>query len=515
MEKIKQESIGDVFFKKEIDNKQQLSIEQCHIDLNIALKVPENIARRYTLVAIGLENHQLKVAMKEPFNMYALDDLRLITKLPIKPVLASKEEIEHLIQQVYTPAHMQTIVSKVDMQCADEKVHQPIVENDSDAPTIALLDNLLEICTLKGATDMHIEPFKSDVCIRYRIDGQLYILTKLNKSTLSAITTCIKVLAGLDIAERRMPQDGRISRIVNGQQVDLRISILPTIYGEKTVIRLFYAGGKNLLLTDMGFHPQDYEKLQTLLRNPHGIILVTGPTGSGKSTTLTAMLKTFNSVENNIITVEDPVENITEGINQVAVNNKIGLTFASVLKAILRQDPDIIMIGEMRDAQTSSIALRSAITGHLVLSTLHTNDAASAIVRLIDMGMEAYMVGAAVKGVVAQRLVRRLCEKCRKPHVVTKSEALLYKVPEGIQVYNPRGCQACHETGYKGRIAIHEVMMIDHELEDMISTARVKAEAIREKAIQSGMRTLWDNAYLNVLKGNTSLEEMLKVAYTP
>ncbi len=491
-----------------------MNLEQYNIDYNIASIVPENIARRYTVIAVGLEGDKLKVAMKDPLNMFALDDLKLSTKYEIIPIIASEHSINKLINQTYTSAQTNTIVSQVEKKMREEQkqvVKEEVTEEDG--PMILLVNNILERCILKGASDIHIEPFENYVRIRFRVDGQLHELTRPPKETLNAITTRIKILAGLDIAERRLPQDGRMSKTVAGQQVDLRVSILPTIYGEKTVIRFIYRTGKNIGLEDIGFHPSDYEKVMNMLRNPHGIILLTGPTGSGKSTTLAAALKVLNKDNVNIITVEDPVENMIEGINQVATNSKIGLTFASALRSILRQDPDIIMIGEMRDSETSTIAIRAAITGHLVLSTLHTNDAASSIPRLIDMGTEAYMVGAAIKGVISQRLVRRLCSHCRKPHLVTAQEALLYKIPEGTQVYQAKGCTSCNHTGYKGRLAVHEVLAIDTHLQDMISAGQTTTEAIKEEAIKRGMRTLWDNALENVLKGNTTMEEMLKIAY--
>ena len=491
-----------------------MNLEQYNIDYNVASIVPENIARRYTVIAVGVDGNKLKVAMKDPLNMFALDDLKLSTKHEIIPMIASEQSINRLINQTYTSAQTHNIVSQVEKKMREEQkqvVKEEVVEEDG--PMIQLVNNILERCILKGASDIHIEPFETYVRIRYRVDGQLHELTRPPKETLNPITTRIKILSGLDIAERRLPQDGRMSKTVAGQQVDLRVSILPTIYGEKTVIRFIYRTGKEIGLQDIGFHPSDYEKVMNMLRNPHGIILLTGPTGSGKSTTLAAALKVLNQDNVNIITVEDPVENMIEGINQVATNSKIGLTFASALRSILRQDPDIIMIGEMRDSETSTIAIRAAITGHLVLSTLHTNDAASSIPRLIDMGTEAYMVGAAIKGVISQRLVRRLCKSCKQPHLVTAQEALLYKIPEGTQVYEAKGCTTCNRTGYKGRLAVHEVLSIDTYLQDMISAGKTTTEEIKEEAIKRGMRTLWDNAYENVLKGNTTMEEMLKIAY--
>ena len=494
-----------------------MNLEQYNIDYNIASKVPENIARRYTAIAVGLEGNRLKVAMKDPLNMFALDDLKLSTKLEIIPILASEKEIIKLINQTFTSAQTKNIVSEVEKKLKQEKEesHKIVIEpqEDETAPMVQLVNNILERCILKGASDIHIEPFENYVRIRYRVDGRLHELAQTQKEMLNAITTRIKILSSLDIAERRVPQDGRMSKAVGGQQIDMRVSILPTIYGEKTVIRFIYRTGNTLALKDIGFYPDDYKKVEGLLKNPHGIILLTGPTGSGKSTTLAAALKVLNEDSVNIITVEDPVENMIEGINQVAVNTKAGLTFASALRSILRQDPDIIMIGEMRDSETSSIAVRAAITGHLVLSTLHTNDAASSIPRLIDMGTEAYLVGAAIKGVISQRLVRRLCPSCKVKSVVNEREANIYNVPVGTVVYKAKGCTTCNQTGYKGRIAVHEVLVIDSYMEDMISAGNTSTEEIKKVAIERGMRTMWDNALYNVTEGNTTLEEMLRIAY--
>ena len=492
-----------------------MNLEKYSIDYNIASKVPESVARRYVVIAVGIdEMNRLKVAMKDPLNMFALDDLKLSTRMEITPILASEKGILNLINQTYTSTQTRNIVSQVEQQMQEELISKQVEEEDNDnAPMVQLVNNILQRCILKGASDIHIEPFEHYVRIRYRVDGQLYELTRTKKEMLNGITTRIKILAGLDIAERRLPQDGRMSKTVNGQPVDLRVSILPTVYGEKTVIRFIYRTGRALGLEEIGFYPDDYNKVINMLKNPHGIILLTGPTGSGKSTTLAAALKVLNTDNVNIITVEDPVENMIEGINQVATNSKIGLTFASALRSILRQDPDIIMIGEMRDSETSTIAIRAAITGHLVLSTLHTNDAASSIPRLIDMGTEAYMVGAAIKGVISQRLVRKLCPSCRVQHKVTESEEEVYGISEGSLVYEPRGCSACNQTGYKGRVAIHEVLAIDTHMEEMISGGNTSTDELKAVAIERGMRTLADNAMYNVLQGKTTMEEMLKIAY--
>ena len=493
-----------------------MNLEQYNIDYNIACRVPESVARRYVVIAVGIdEMNRLKVAMKDPLNIFALDDLKLSTRMEITPILASEKGILNLINQTYTSTQTRNIVSQVEQQMQEELINRQIEEEEDndDAPMVQLVNNILQRCILKGASDIHIEPFEYYVRIRFRVDGQLHELTRTKKEMLNGITTRIKILSGLDIAERRLPQDGRMSKSLNGQQVDLRVSILPTVYGEKTVIRFIYRTGKALGLDEIGFYPDDYDKVVNMLKNPHGIILLTGPTGSGKSTTLAAALKVLNKDNVNIITVEDPVENMIEGINQVATNTKVGLTFASALRSILRQDPDIIMIGEMRDSETSTIAIRAAITGHLVLSTLHTNDAASSIPRLIDMGTEAYMVGAAIKGVISQRLVRKLCSSCRMQHTVTASESELYGIPEGSSVYKPRGCSSCNQTGYKGRLAVHEVLTIDTHMEEMISAGNTSTDDLKSVAIERGMRTLADNAMYNVLQGKTTMEEMLKIAY--
>lgn len=494
-----------------------LELAKQSIDQSAAQKIPEAIARRYVLVGVGIENKKLKVAMSDPLNVYALDDLKISTGMDIMPVISSKKEISLALNQVYASAKTTDIVSQVEKEIDSEKSNKSeldeLINAENNSAMVQLVNNIIQRSVLNGASDIHIEPFEQYVRIRYRVDGQLHELMQTRKETLNPLTARIKIMAGLDIAERRLPQDGRIATSVEDKQVDLRVSILPTIYGEKTVIRIMYRDGISLSLEQLGFHPEDLEKFKALLRHPHGIILVTGPTGSGKSTTLAAALKVLNRVNVNIITAEDPVENMIEGVNQVAINSKIGLTFAATLRSILRQDPDIIMIGEMRDSETSSIAIRAAITGHLVLSTLHTNDAVSSIIRLIDMGTEAFLVGAAVKGIVSQRLVRKICPNCKVEHSITKAEEMLYRIPAGTRVYKGLGCNMCNNLGYKGRMAVHEIFVVDSYMQELIGKEGVTADRLREEAIKRGMRTLWENAYYNVLAGNTTVEEMLRIAY--
>lgn len=494
-----------------------LELAKQSIDQSAAQKIPEAIARRYVLVGVEVENKKLKVAMSDPLNVYALDDLKISTGMDIMPVISSKKEILLALNQVYASAKTTDIVSKVEQEIDSEKTTKSemddLIAAENNSAMVQLVNNIIQRSVLSGASDIHIEPFEDRVRIRYRVDGQLQKLMTTKKETLNPLTARIKIMAGLDIAERRLPQDGRIATSVEDKQVDLRVSVLPTIYGEKTVIRIMYRDGISLSLDQLGFHPEDLEKFKNLLRNPHGIILVTGPTGSGKSTTLAAALKVLNRENVNIITAEDPVENMIDGVNQVAINSKIGLTFASTLRSILRQDPDIVMIGEMRDSETSSIAIRAAITGHLVLSTLHTNDAVSSIIRLIDMGTEAFMVGASVKGIVSQRLVRRICPNCKVEHSITKTEEMIYKIPEGTRVYKGLGCNVCNNLGYKGRMAVHEIFVVDSYMQDLIGKEGITADKLKEEAIKRGMRTMWENAYYNVLAGNTTVEEMLRIAY--
>lgn len=506
--------ITEKFIKEELETEKKafelgvpyINLRHYALNTKIVMLLPETVARRYALVAIELEENRLKVAMVNPLDLFAIEDLTLLTNKEIVPVMAAKHLILKWIDNAYQVQKAQSMLKQV------EKIEEK-KEREIDSAIGHLVDSFLIRCIIEGSSDLHIEPLKKVVSIRYRIDGQLCELETLHKNMLDSIVVYIKVVAGLDIAQRRLPQDGRLSKTVNGQTVDLRVSILPTLHGEKVVIRFIYQTSQYLTLEDIGFYEKDYHKMRKLLSYSHGIILLTGPTGSGKSTTLAASLRVLNLKEKNIVTVEDPIETRIEGINQVAVHNEIGLNFATALRAILRQDPDIIMIGEMRDSETSQIALRAALTGHLVLSTLHTNDAASAVVRLIDMGLPAYLVGATVKGIVSQRLIRKLCPLCKKKYMVTEAAANFYHIPKGTQAYKAVGCSACHGTGYKGRTAIHEVLVIDEQLQEWIAKGTVQTSELKKLAIQKGMRPLWDNALEQVLRGQTSFKEILNVVY--
>ncbi|NLK98575.1 GspE/PulE family protein [Defluviitalea saccharophila] len=497
----------------------QVDLSKYVIDAKAAGMINENLAKRHLLIPIKIENNHLVVAMSDPLNVFALDDVQITTKMEVIPVIASHSDVKSAIDRMYGASKVASIAAEFQKQMQEKMKKQATYDNDSqseeevlNSPAVQLVNNIIEQAIRRNASDIHIEPFETYVRVRLRIDGQLQELLKTDLTTLNAMVTRIKILGKMNIAEKRIPQDGRIGVTLDNNQLDLRVNVLPTIYGEKVVIRLIYRTGMQLRKEQLGFYPEDLDKFTSLLKNPHGIILVTGPTGSGKSTTLAAALRELNRPNVNIITVEDPVENMIDGINQVHVNVKAGLTFANALRAILRQDPDIVMIGEMRDSETCSIAVRAAITGHLVLSTLHTNDAPSSVTRMIDMGIEPFMVATAVQGIIAQRLVRKICSNCSTPVSLTEEEAEILKVPIETVVYKGKGCQVCNNTGYKGRMAVHEVMTLNAGLRELIAKG-ANADEIKEAAIQNGMNTLWTNTRRNVLDGKTTVEELLRVAY--
>ncbi|NLK20896.1 MAG: Flp pilus assembly complex ATPase component TadA [Epulopiscium sp.] len=489
------------------------------IDPKVTAMINESLAKRHMLIPIQIENNRIVVAMSDPLNVFALDDIKITTKMEVMPVIASLPDVKQAIDRMYGASKTASIAAEFQKQMQDKIKKQATmddsVEDEEDvlnSPAVKLVNSFIEQAIRRNASDIHIEPFEDYVRVRLRVDGQLQEILRTELSTLNAMVTRIKILGKMNIAEKRLPQDGRIGVTLENNQLDLRVNVLPTIYGEKVVIRLIYRTGMQLRKEQLGFCSDDLDRFVSLLKNPHGIILLTGPTGSGKSTTLATALRELNKPNVNIITVEDPVENMIDGVNQVHVNVKAGLTFASALRAILRQDPDIVMIGEMRDNETCNIAVRAAITGHLVLSTLHTNDAPSSITRMMDMGIEPFMVATAVQGIIAQRLVRRICKNCRTAVSLTEEEAEIMNVPKQTVVYKGNGCQVCNKTGYKGRMAIHEVMELNPELRELIAKGANAAE-LKEAAMRNGMHTLWDNAKRNVLEGKTTVEELLRVAY--
>jgi len=495
-----------------------------------AVEVPEEILnllddtfmRKNLLVPLGFrqdEGGSLKVAMADPTNIYAMDDVNIITGKQVIPYLADGNAIKAFLDRVISSKEAQNIIDKYKKEQEnaiskeEEDRERDRQANIESAPIVVLINNLIEAAVRNRASDIHIEPFKDNIRVRYRIDGSLREVLSYESSLYGAIITRIKIISGMDISEKRKPQDGRITINVDDKEYDIRVSGLPTIYGEKFVMRIAAKEGFNKEASELGFSERDLKVFNDILKNPHGIILVTGPTGSGKSTTLYTALSSLNKKDVNIITVEDPVEANIDGVNQVQVNTKANLTFANALRSILRQDPDIIMIGEIRDSETAKIAVRASITGHLVVSTIHTNSTAATVARLEDMGVENYMIADSVVGIIAQRLVRKLCS-CKQERQATDSEKKLLgkSLEEDVKIYEPVGCKLCNGTGYYGRTAIYEIMKITPAIKKLI-IENAGADRILEEAKKEGMLSLKDSASLSVLEGVSSMAEMIKATY--
>ncbi|MGN0574637.1 MAG: GspE/PulE family protein [Ruminococcus sp.] len=494
-----------------------VDLDNIDIDVEAVQKVPEALAKKHTVIAINIQGKRLTVATDDPTNFFILEDIKASTGMDTVPVLATRSAINKAIGKCYSMQNVDSVLEGVqqfndlgDMTKEDEASKDRV----ESAPIVKLATTIIENSYRADATDIHIEPFKTYTRIRIRVNGDLVELMNISSAVHSALTTRLKLISGMNIAEKRIPQDGRFTQVVDGTTLDVRVSSLPTVHGEKIVIRILSTGQIALRkITDLGMSDHNYEMFEKMIRCPHGVILVTGPTGSGKTTTLYAALGELAKPNVNVITVEDPVEKAIDGINQVQVNTKAGMTFAAALRSILRQDPDIVMIGEMRDAETADIGIRAAITGHLVLSTLHTNDAASTVVRLVDMGVAAYMVATSLIGVIAQRLVKVLCPKCKAPRMSTEEENELMGIDHSIQIYEPCGCPDCNNTGYKGRTAIHEIIHCTSEVSTIIARNGSKEE-IEEAAKRNGTFLLRENASLLVQCGQTSIEELIKATYT-
>lgn len=502
---------------------QRLRVEFVDLD-NISISpdavhvIQESTAKKYTLIPIVRSNGMLTVAMSDPMNYYAVEDVRFESRCEIRTVLATPTQIKQKIEQFFSQQHAHEAASDVDEEFFTPSeiaaLQSEMDERIDSAPIVRLINSIVSNAIQLNASDVHIEATRTSTKIRLRIDGVLVDQMKLNVAAHNTLITRLKIMGGLNIAERRIPQDGRFEMNVDGKTVDIRLSILPTVTGEKAVIRVL--GTQNtstMTIRELGFSQQNLTLFDRIIKSPHGIILVTGPTGSGKSTTLYAVLRQLNTSDVNIITVEDPVEYRMEGVNQVQVNPKAGLTFASGLRSILRQDPDIIMIGEIRDGETAQIAIRAAITGHLVLSTLHTNDAVSAITRLVDMGVPEYLVSSSVVSIVAQRLVKKLCPNCKQEYQSSVEENAMLGLSESVTLYKGKGCPYCNGTGYKGRTAIHEVVVVDKTIRAMI-TKKTSEDEIREYASQHGTTFLQQNLKNLVLTGVTTTEELIKVTYS-
>lgn len=476
--------------------------------------VPESVARRLELVPLAiLDNNRLMVAMADPLNVLAVDEIRILTGMDVELGIATPAEIFRDLDKFYQvqgsldDAMVEVVESTGGAVDLDREGKTASAD---DAPVVKLVNSMMEQAVREMASDIHIEPFEKVTRVRYRVDGSLFDAIDFPRKLHPAVSSRIKIMANIDISEKRRPQDGRIMIKALNRNIDLRVSTLPTIYGEKVVLRLLDQANAMVGLEKLGLDQDDREMIDDMIATPHGIILVTGPTGSGKSTTLYSVLERLSKPEVNIISVEDPVEYTMTGINQIQVNEKAGLTFSEALRSILRQDPDKIMVGEIRDMDTAQLAVRAALTGHLVLSTLHTNDAPSASVRLSEMGIASFLVSSSLLAVIAQRLVRKLCENCKQEYAIQDATAEEVGLPKGVRIFRPVGCESCRGTGYRGRSGIYEIMRVDDRIRNLILEG-APGHRIQHEAIEGGMRTLRESGLRKVQDGLTSLEEVLQV----
>jgi len=495
--------------------------------------VAQDIARRQKVIPISLKTNKLTLAMKNPLDIFIIDEIRLSTGVEVEPMIATEEDIVAAINRCYrSEASVKAVVSEVmrDLEGGEidftttETVREEDIsieqlkELSEEAPVIRLANLIISRGVTDGASDIHIEPTREAVRVRFRIDGILHEAMAAPKKVQASLISRIKIMAEMDIAEKRAPQDGRIGAVIDGKPYDFRVSTLPSVHGEKIVMRILDKSSISVGLNKLGLLPETLERFESLIMRTYGIILVTGPTGSGKSTTLYSVLSKLNSGEKNILTIEDPVEYELAGITQTQINPRAGLTFAAGLRTMLRQDPNIIMVGEIRDAETALIATEAALTGHLVLSTLHTNDAPGAVTRLLDMGIEPFLIASGVIGVLAQRLVRCICPKCKEQYKPPLDAVKRLGIPidentTKVTFYRGRGCDHCKGTGYKGRIGIYELMIVNDRIRDLVLT-RSSSHQLREAAVQMGMKSLKDDAMEKILLGTTSLEETMRVIYS-
>ena len=488
------------------------------IDRGAVALLPEAMARRLLALPVTWDDKSLVVAMADPGNVLAIDDMRAVTGAEITIVVATRTQLSEAIDRFHRlDSEVDEVAQIAAEELADDDDEALTRDAVEDAPIVKFVNLLIAQAVADRASDIHVEPTETDLRIRFRVDGVLHEVMHSPRSIQGGVISRLKVMADINIAERRIPQDGRISLTVAGKAIDLRVATLPTVYGEKVVMRILDKTRAQLSLADLGFHPAVLPRFEACFRKPYGTILVTGPTGSGKSTTLYATLNVLNSPDKNVITVEDPVEYRLPGVNQVQVNPKAGLTFASALRSILRSDPDIVLVGEIRDRETATIAIEASLTGHLVLSTLHTNDAASTPMRLVEMGVEPFLVISALDCVVAQRLARKLCDRCREEYEPTHAElteagwpAALLKAEGPPRLYRAVGCAACSRTGYRGRLAVHEVMVMSEEISRMV-VERYSSDDIKKTALSQGMLTLREDGLVKVAQGRTTLEELFRV----
>jgi len=476
-------------------------------------RIPMTVVLRHRVLGLSMHDGELVVGVTDPGDVVALDDVRAATGMVIRPVVVARSEVRRIIERLQRE---DSDLGDLAENSLDEQPMTAHATSADDAPIVRYVNNLIEQAIQNRASDLHLEPTEDDMRVRYRIDGVLHELDTVPRGVMAALTSRIKIMSGVDITERRIPQNGRITVLIRGRSVDLRTATLPTVWGEKIVLRVLDTGGIDLDMNKLGFTQHNLDRFAESFTKPHGMVLVTGPTGSGKSTTLYATLGRISKPEINVITVEDPVEYRLRGVNQVQVNHKAGLTFAAVLPAILRSDPDVVLIGEVRDSHTAQIAVEASLTGHLVLSTLHTNDAPGAVTRLTEMGIEPFLVGSSLDCVLAQRLARRLCDWCKEEYLPTEEELVGarwpyrdLKIPSVL--YRPVGCRNCANTGYRGRIAVHEVMPVSPEIESL-TIRRASSNEIREVALQQGMYDLRADGLAKASGGLTSVREISRVA---
>lgn len=527
------EDVGNILLSRGIVNESQLlaayaqRLDVSLVEKDLVVKrpevlklVPESLARRYGIMPLDINNNKILIAVSNPEDMSVIEDVKMSSRMDVSFLLSPRENVNGAIERYYKNVELfyreeQAEVQTINIVSTDTaKKMDEIESNVNNTPVVKLVNNLVQQAYVRQVSDIHIEPFENDVLVRMRIDGDLVEVMRLAPSALNSVISRIKILSGMNIAEKRVPQDGRFAFVNDEFKVDLRVSTIPTIYGEKCVMRLLNTGGENLLsFEQLGMTKENIARFEHMLSAPNGIILVTGPTGSGKSTTLYAVLNRLRKPTINITTIEDPVEKQMFGVNQVQVNTKAGMTFANGLRALLRQDPDVIMIGEIRDYETAEIAVRASITGHLVLSTLHTNDSVATIVRLIDMGVPPYLVSASVNAIIAQRLVKRLCPYCKQKRALTDAEKVMLEDDSINDVFEPVGCPECNHMGYSGRIAIYEIVELDHTIRKMISSG-APVDEIRKVAAANGAEFLADNLRQLVAKGVTSMDEYNRIIYT-
>lgn len=520
--------LGEILIQKgyatELDVKQALSfqsgidiinLDSYSIIMDAAKKISEKMARRTNSIPVDFIDNKLLVAIEDPLNIFDIEDIELESGMKVEAVFALSDQISDAIDKYMSGRNTEIAAKEVIAVNALDELNISNALDDNyinNSPVVRLINSLINQAIKADASDIHIEPFENKLRIRFRIDGDLREILKISNNSHSAIVTRVKVMAGMNIAEKRLPQDGRNEMVIDSKVIDLRVSTIPTVYGEKVVIRILNRGNFLKSKNELGFTDSNLRLFDSIIEAPNGIILVAGPTGSGKTTTMYSYLNELNKINKNIVTVEDPVEYKIEGINQVQVNSKINLTFANGLRSILRQDPDIIMIGEIRDAETAEIAVRAAITGHLVMSTIHTNDAPSTVIRLLDMGIKPFLIAASLKGILAQRLIKKICSNCITEYDAGEIEKNLLEINDSAILYKGLGCPKCYYTGYKGRIAIHEVMKIDKTISDIICNGGF-VEELKNAAEDNGMTTLKDNCRQLVLEGITTMDEYSQVIF--